>query len=210
MNNKINIKHQTSNIKHFNAFTFIETLVVIAVLGLVLPVLFSILFVILQQQLKIFRITEVKRAGDYIVQVLENSIKNNAYTIHDNSSEICEADPDPANPFPHNGIPSSFRDKYNSSFSINYNSPDLSLDYPDPVAPAPTFAFAQGQLNSSKVSVSSFSISCARQSIYSAPLVSINFSVCYNVDGSCISTRPEETASLEYQTSIKLKSYPTQ
>ena len=201
------INNQQSTINN-RSFTFIETLVVIAVLGLVLPVLFSILFVILQQQLKIFRITEVKRIGDYIVQVLENSIKNNAYTIYDSTAEICEADP--TNPFPHSGIPSSFRDKYNSTFSINYTSPNLSVDYPGPVAPAPTFAFAQGQLNSSKVSVSSFSISCARQSIYSAPLVSINFIVCYNVDGSCVSTRPEEMASLEYQTNIKLKSYPVQ
>lgn len=196
------------NFQFKKGFTFIETLVVISVLGLVVPTLFTILFVILQQQLKIFRITEVKRIGDNIVQVLQNVINNNAYTIYDGATEICEADT--VNPFPHSGIPSSFRDKYNSAFSIDYSSPNLSVVYPAPLPPAPTFAFAQGQLNGSKVNVFSFSMSCNRASIFSAPLVSLNFTVCYNIGGSCVSTRPQETASLDYQTTIKLKSFSTQ
>jgi len=190
------------------SFTFVETLVVISVLGLVLPILFTIFFVILQQQLKILRITEVKRIGDNIVQVLENTIKNNAYTIYDGPTEICEADN--ANPFPHSGTPSSFRDKYKSTFSIDYTSPDLSVIYPAPVAPAPTFAFPQGQLNNSKVNVSSYSISCNKASIFSAPLISINFTVCYSIGGICDSTNPQEAASLDYQSNIKLRSFPTQ
>lgn len=198
----------SKNFQFKNSFTFIETLVVISVIGLIFPVVISILFVILQQQMKIFRLTEVKRQGDQIVNVLENAIKNNAYNIYDGPIEICEADT--ANPFPHSGTPTSFRDKYNSEFSINYATPNLSISYPLPPPPAPTFSFAQGQLNSSRIIIESYSISCNRAAIYSEPLVSVNFTICYNISGSCVSTRPEETAVLEYQTSIKLRSFPTQ
>ena len=201
------INNQQSTINNLS-FTFIETLVVISVIGLIFPVVISILFVILQQQMKIFRLSEVKRQGDNIVTVLENAVKNNAYTIYYGLTEICEADN--TSPFPHSGSPSSFRDKYNSEFSINYSTPNLSISYPPPPVPAPTFSFAQGQLNSSKVIVDSYSISCTRAEIYSEPVVSVSFTICYNVNGSCTSSRPEETAALDYQTSIKLRSFPTQ
>ncbi|MBI4225910.1 type II secretion system protein [Candidatus Roizmanbacteria bacterium] len=206
MTHQINIKHQTSNIKHFAAFTLIETLVVIFVLGLVFPLVFSIIFVILQQQLKIFRLTEVKRQGDYIVSFLQDVIKDNGYKIYNNAgSEICEAGD--TFPFPHSGTPSSFSDEYSSSFSLSYDGSNLSIIYTNPVAPAPTFAFPPGSLNSSKVIVDSFLASCNRVSQFSAPLVSISFKTCY---GSCTSTRPEEIAVLDYQTNIKLRSFPTQ
>jgi len=199
--------NQQSTINN-RSFTFIETLVVISVLGLVFPIMFSILFVILQQQLRIFRLTEVKRQGDYIVSFLENTIKDNAYTIYnDDPTEICEAS-DVAL-FPHIGDVSSFKDKYNSSFSLNYDSANLEV-FTDSIFPAPTFSFPSGQLNSSKVIISSFLLTCNRASIFSAPLVSLNFSICYNLNGSCTSSRPEEEVSLNYQTNIKLRSFPTQ
>src|SRR3989338_10391507 len=158
--------NQQSTINN-RSFTFIETLVVISVLGLVFPIMFSILFVILQQQLRIFRLTEVKRQGDYIVSFLENTIKDNAYTIYnDDQTEICEAS-DVAL-FPHIGDVSSFKDKYNSSFSLNYDSANLEV-FTDSIFPAPTFSFPSGQLNSSKVIISSFLLTCNRASIFSAP-----------------------------------------
>ena len=186
------------------SFTFVETLVVISVLGLVFPVVFSILFVILQQQMKIFRLTEVKRQGDHIVGFLEDVIKNNAFTIYDGATEICDAAL--VNP---QGVPTSFQDKYNNAFSIDYAGSDLVISYPPPLPPAPTFAFPQGQLTSTKVRIEGFSISCSRTSAFSAPLVAVNFTICYNIGGSCVSARPEEVAVLDYQTSIKLISYST-
>ena len=139
---------------------------------------------------------------------LENTIKDNAYTIYnDDPTEICEAS-DVAL-FPHIGDVSSFKDKYNSSFSLNYDSANLEV-FTDSIFPAPTFSFPSGQLNSSKVIISSFLLTCNRASIFSAPLVSLNFSICYNLNGSCTSSRPEEEVSLNYQTNIKLRSFPTQ
>ena len=193
--------------KNKKSFTFVETLVVMSVLGLIFPILFTTFFVILRQQLKINRLTEVKRQGDSIVRILEETIKNNAFKIYNNSdTEICDAE----GLIPED-IPAYFLNKYNSSFYLDYSDPNLFISYEaDPLSPAPAFTFPSGQLNSSKVLISSFSISCKREAQYTSPLVSINFSICYNINETCNSAKPEETAMLEYQTNIKLRTYPTQ
>ncbi|OGK17049.1 hypothetical protein A2774_01315 [Candidatus Roizmanbacteria bacterium RIFCSPHIGHO2_01_FULL_39_12c] len=189
-------------------FTFIETLVVIALFGLTLPLVLTILFTIMRQQIRIFSLSEVKRQGDNIVNFLDSAVRENAYRIYDSSgAEVCHEDN--SEPFPHQGTPASFRDRYNSSFSLDYTYPDLLFSYPDPNFPAPTHSFPQGPLNSTKMIVESFFISCIRSSQYSAPLVTVNFTICFNHDGSCTSSNPEEIVSLDYQTNIKLRSFPT-
>lgn len=187
-------------------FTFIESLIVIAVLGLVFPIVFSTLFIILRQQIKVYRLSEVKRQGDSIINYLDNVIKNNAFRIYDDrGEEMC--DPNMDNPNPVRNI-ASFEDKYNSSFSIDYSSPNLSITYPTPLPPAPTFAFPQGTLNSSKVIISAYQATCQKQESYSAPIVFISFSVCYKDKGVCPTGRQEELASLDYTTYIKLRNFP--
>lgn len=189
-------------------FTFIETLVVISIFSLIFPLALSILFVIMQQQLRVFSLSEVKRQGDSIVSYLQDTIANNAYTLYDSTgTEVCEAD---SLSFPASGEPASFRDRFNSDFTINFNEPDLSIDYPPPPIPAPTFAFSAGPLNNSKVRIVNFVMSCERASPFTAPFVSISFTACYNLDGSCITSQVQKTVSLDYQSSIKLRSFPTE
>lgn len=202
--------------KNSSGFTFVETLVVISVLGLIFPILFTTFFVILRQQLKINRLTEVKRQGDSIVRILEETIKNNAYKIYnDSDTEICDA----GGSFPE-GTPAYFLDKYNSKFSykvitvddINNHEQNLETIYDIPPFPAPTFAFPSGKLNNTRVLIPEtfYVISCNRKSPYTAPVISINFLICYKINRSCDSAKPEESVLLEYQTNIKLRSYPTQ
>ena len=65
--------------KKFNkGFTLIETIVVIAVIGLTLPVLFATILTLMRQQIKIYRLSQVKREGDYIINLMENTIRNRA------------------------------------------------------------------------------------------------------------------------------------
>lgn len=192
-----------------HGFTLLETLVVISIFGLIFPLVLSILFVILQQQLRINSLTEVKRQGDYITDYLQNAIANNAYKIYDlNSNEICDSNP--INPFPHSGTPESFHDQFGSQFSINWSPPDLFINYAAPSVPAPTFAFPQGQLNNTKVIIDSFQISCSRPSIFAAPLISVSFTICFKHGASCASSEPQKVVSLDYQTFIKLRSFPTE
>ena len=185
------------NFKLKQSFTFIETLVVIALFGLILPLVLTMLFTILRQQLRIFALSEVKRQGDYIVSFLDGTIRENAYRLYDFSgSEIC--DESSVSPFPHEGEPSTFHDKFNSIFSIDYTYPNLTFNYPSQVFPAPTFSFPQGLLNSSRVLIESYAISCIRSSEYSAPLISINFTICFNRDGNCSASNTSDIISLNY------------
>jgi len=64
------------------SFTLIETIVVIAVIGLTLPVLFATILTLMRQQIKIYRLSQVKREGDYIINLMENTIRNRAVTVH--------------------------------------------------------------------------------------------------------------------------------
>ena len=64
------------------AFTLIETIVVIAVIGITLPVIFTIILALMREQVKIYRMSQVKREGDYAINLMENTIRNKAVTIY--------------------------------------------------------------------------------------------------------------------------------
>jgi prepilin-type N-terminal cleavage/methylation domain len=64
------------------AFTLIETLVVIAIIGLITPIVFTIIFIITREQMKTSRLILVKRQGDNILNNISFTIKNYAYSIY--------------------------------------------------------------------------------------------------------------------------------
>ncbi len=185
------------------AFTLIEMVVVLGVISLALPVLFAIIFTILQQQAKIIRLQEVKKQGDFVLSTMENTIRNYAVSIHntfppDPENEICKTQglEETANPM-------YFKDKTGAWFSYSLESDKIASGSSNPPN-------AGGDLTTDKVKVSqngdNFFLSCVRKSAYSPPIISVNFKIEYNTAPTA-STRPEETASLTYQTKIKLRSY---
>jgi type II secretory pathway pseudopilin PulG len=206
---KSKIKNQKSKIDFIRkkSFTLIEMIVVIATIGLVLPAVFAIVFTILQQQIKIQRLSIVKREGDYALSVMENTIRNYAKSIHsgipDETNEICKSV---------NSTPQSFdyfRDKYNNYFRFcrSRNGTDCDGDgnfiasNSSILINNPSYFIA---LNSEKTKITNFSIQCYRTNLYSPPVVNVSFTIEYNTT----STRPEErVTSLNYKTKIKLKSY---
>lgn len=175
------------------AFTLIETIIVVAILGLVLPALFAIIFVILQEQSKIYRLSEVKRQGDYVLNVMENVIKNYAVQIYSDQA-LTDA----------NEKCASAASSYNSSTSFYFKDEfrNWLRFYPNGGRIASESAVLTSvDLTSAVVTVSSFSLTCNRSSLFSDPVISVSFTVSYNSS----STRPEDTASLKYQTNIKLR-----
>lgn len=189
-------------------FTLIETIVVVAVIALTLPVIFSIFFVLLQMQTKIYRLNTVKKEGDYIINLIENTIRNDAVTIisspipPDDTNKVCADD---LSVYPLSSTISNlyFLDKNGLWFGYIANGLTLASDSSkldsqglDPV-----------NLTSSKTKVNDFSISCSRTNLYSQPSVSLSFRIEYCPDVACSQTRPEETASLFYQAKIKLRNY---
>lgn len=174
-------------------FTLIETIVVLAVIGLVLPALFAIIFVLLQQQTKVFRLQQVKKEGDFVLNSMKTTIINRAQAIFSDqalNNEQCKQ----AGTTYSSDTNFYFKDKQGVGFKYYINGSKISSDSAsiDPI-----------DLTTDKVTISDFTISCNRTSAYSPPVISLTFTVSYNT----ASTRVEENASLTYSTKINLKTY---
>ncbi len=79
--------------KKIKAFTLIETVVAIGTLALVLPLLFSIFFVILREQAKTVALKEAKTAGDNVLSQMKNTIKRYAEKVCTDANctnEVCD------------------------------------------------------------------------------------------------------------------------
>lgn len=177
-------------------FTLIEVIVVLGVLGFIIPTIFIIVFTISREQLKINSITEIKRQGDFIVNNISNLIKNNAISIHNSIP------PNQSNIVCYNANYSSdlelyFKDQNDNWFRIFYNNNKISS----------SSAITTIDLNSNSTKIYNFSIGCQSGSFYSAPIVNLSFDICYKGNQTdCININ-ESTASLHYQTKIKLRNY---
>lgn len=172
------------------AFTLIEVMVVITVIGLVVPTLFYMIFSILLQQVKIYRLSEVKRQGDFALTVMLGTIRNSGVSIYDstNSTEICKDAGD-------TGDADYFHDAYDNWFRFYINNNKISSGSAVPGATT--------DLTRSNVVISNFTMTCNRTATFSAPIVEVKFTITAG-DGS---SRAEEKASLTYQTRVKLRNY---
>ena len=187
------------------AFTLIETIVVVAVIGLTLPVLFAIIFTLIRQQVKIYRLSQIKREGDYVINLMENTIRNKAVTIHSgspaNDTNIVCGDDLVAYPLPAGTTVNNlyFLDEDNIWFGYKLNV-STSTVVSDSVTPV--------NLTSSKIIVSDFFISCSKTAVYSPASVLLDFDICYDTgSGDCTLTRPEEFTLMHYHTRIKLRTH---
>ena len=194
-----NPRSQIQNSKLGKSFTLIEIIIVIAIIGLVIPAVFSIIFVILNQQIKIYRLQQVKKEGDFVISSIENTIKNNTQSIYQEqalTSEKCGVS-EAAYPVEYSdpgGVNFYFKDKINKWFNYSLEGGKVSSSSAD---------IGMIDLTTDKVTVSNFDISCARNSIYSPATISLSLTIAYQTS----STRVEETAVMTYNTKINLKSY---
>ena len=190
-------KLKINSIRQKKCFTLIEMIVVIATIGLVLPALFAIIFSILQQQVKIQRLSIVKREGDYVLNVMENTIRNYGESIHSatpptESNKICQSSSLENASYFKDKFGNWFRFYLDTTNSISSESSVLNNGSPGSVS-----------LNSSQTKITNFSVQCYRTALYSPSVINISFTISYNTSSS----RVEETASFNYQTKVKLKSY---
>lgn len=187
------------------AFTFIEMVVVIGIMSIALPTLYAIFFIILQQQVKIVRLAEIKNQGQFVINTIEKLVRNDAASIYSDSgytTRVCavvfpavslSATTNPDTPSLY------FKDKRGYSF---YFDPSGS-----PEKIASKSAGPSVDLTSSKVIISNFVTSCT-VSGYSSPVVTVSFDICYNTNAispSCGTN--SEKVSLEFQTTVALPHY---
>lgn len=191
--------------KKSKGFTLIEILVVIGTISLALPALFAIVYNILQQQAKIYRLTEVKRQGDFILNTMKNTIKNYAVSIHSltttpptSNNKICQW-PSEQN------FDGYFLDKFGSYFRFCRSSNGINCNNGNNYIASFSSVLSSNvtPLNNNKVKITDFFLTCYQTNPYSTPVISIRFTISYNTT----STRPEDKAQMTYQTKIKLRNY---
>ena len=182
-------------------FTLIETIVVVSVISLTLPVLFAIIIILMKQQVKVYRLSQIKREGDYVISVIENTIRSNAVSIHSATpptdiNVICR---NIGVSTPEDSI--YFLDKNNNWFGYSATATGNSVVSSSAITPSIP-------LTSSKVLITVFSTFCTKNSVYSPASILLSFDVCYDTgSGICSPTRPEEYTSMHYQIRIKLRNY---
>ena len=181
--------------KNKQGFTFIEILVSIVVLGMVLPLLFSIVFTIFRQQTKIYRLNEVKKQGDYILVLTKNLIHNYAVGVYSEAAltnQKCDGITNTSYTSNSSGSNFFFKNKDGQPFNILLS---------DGIIATSSGGTGNTKITNSQVVVSGYSISCANTSTAADSFVTIKFNINYNTT----SLNKEDNASLSYQSSLKLR-----
>lgn len=192
------------------SFTLIEMIIVIGIVALSMPALFGLIFSIINQQSKIYRLSEVKKQGDLVISSMSQVIKNYAVDIYSNSSLTAKRCDSAGSIYPaaggtNDGSTFYFKDQFGNSFRFyRYTSGGGSFIASDSARPASSsperFLLTA---NNIRILSNSFTISCSRTALYSSPIVQILLTLEYNTS----STRPDEKANLTYRSSVKLRSF---
>lgn len=177
--------------------TLVEVVVVIGIISIALPALFSTLIVSTRQQVSISRINEVKNQGDTVLGAMTSRIKNDAETLCMSTdgttcgTTLCETADGPHDM-------NSFIDKSGGFVRYYADTTTQSLyEYSATASVVPVIATRR--LTNDRVKVSSFLLQCQKTSETTRPIVSIQYSVLAEAAGN---TKPEERATLDYSTKI--------
>lgn len=181
-------------------FTLIETLLVISIIGLLVPLIISIILIIGREQQKIYKLSLIKKEGD-------NILKNISFLIENSVLSIYSDDPPDINNQICNHVQSYqsqnkmvFGDKEGNWFKIEFQNEKISS--------YSSFLNQSYFLNSDKTLISNFFIECNKNNSYSSSYIVLSFDICYkNLSGNCSSSSPDEINNLHYQTLIKLRNY---
>ena len=183
-----------------SGFTLLETMIVIGIISLILPLIFSIVFSITRQQAKVYVLSTVKREGDNALSVIENLIRTNAigiYSVQALSSKVCTT----ASYDGGNGSSFYFSDKDGNWFNFKTTTDTGLLKI---ASDSSVISTAIDLTSTKNTQISAFNISCDQTSSTSSPIISIQFTIAQK---QTTSTRIEDLASLNYSTKIKLRSY---
>lgn len=179
-----------------SGFTLIEVLMVLGVIAVVIPSIMSISYVILSEQLRIYRLTETKRQGDYIMNVMKEKIARDADTLYNNNTalNVCvDAGDSFSSP---KGTTFDFIDEDGSTFSFREVANNMVIT---DLTVLPTIT---SNLNDARVSIRNLTVECSRKTFFTRPLVGFAFDATF-VDAT--PTVREGTIILHYQTKVKLR-----
>lgn len=192
----INIRTKVNDL----SFTLVEMIVVVGIIAFVMPVVFSIVFVIFQQQARIYNLQEVKRQGDNTINTIQSTIRLYGAKIVDPTLypttlfptiiDTCPIYPTPSL------SPRSYLflyDKSNTAFSYVYKNDSIASS-------SPSNNIIDLMLTSNRVTISNVQFSCFRSNEFSPAIIGAEFDVSRIVGG-------ETAATLHYRTKFKLTNY---
>ena len=194
---------QTQHIKNKKGFTLLEILIVMTIVALILPTVFAIVFVIMRQQVRIYRVVETRRQGDYILNFIKDKIIRSKEIGAGVSpyTERCPVNPASPTEFQSStgGIDITFVDQNDVRYQIYQDSATDTLYYKKITSPGFTTKLNDPAHN---IAIDSFTISCYRRSAYAKPIISVAYNISY-VDAT--PTTEEGSVDLHYQTKVRLR-----
>lgn len=204
------IFHRLHQLRNQKAFTMIEVVIVLAIIGIMLPIIFSVLFTVAKQQNKIYRLTEAKQQGDYALNYMKAYIRNHGDKIFQDSDlqvEACSDSLSPDNEHVSQGGETFYFSKKNSQteyfqFGVEEFEYDADADQRYYKLIFNDSGNVQ-QLTSTTVSIINYDISCFRRNASSPPFVFISFTIYYKTN--LATAAPEDQAILTYKGVVKMR-----
>lgn len=191
--------------KNNKGYTLLEMLIVLMLIAIILPTIFSIIYILLQQQLRIYRLVETKRQGDRVMSYVKDKISREAGGVIQGGAPVCQNANDIATQTGNLNILSFVRNTGTQfSFSPNNTGALMARDQDTTILPTPT------GLNDGMVTISNLTIQCFRRNTLINPLdpnrgvtlIGIAFTIQFND----VSDSPDELdAILQYQTKVRLR-----
>lgn len=162
------------------------------IIGIMIPVIFTIVFAIVRQEARVFALHTVKSQGDFILNNMKFNIRNSAISVHSSypatdANEVCTT----ASSTPSALNPLVLRDRDGNSFYYSVTSGTIASNSSKLATPL--------SLTNSKVSISGLALSCNLPAQFSSPIVTVSYMVNYSTASG------ESPASLPYQTKIILR-----
>ncbi|MFW5703247.1 MAG: prepilin-type N-terminal cleavage/methylation domain-containing protein [Patescibacteria group bacterium] len=198
-------------------FTLVEVVVVIAIISITLPVVFSVMTIVAKQQGKIFRLSEAKQQGDFALSFIRDYIQSNAEGINREydgtvySFPLC-IDPGSA-AVTQNGSDFYFpkRQTPNEYFRILNQRATIALDGGGTREISQIFLDDNGEtkrLTTNNVKIENFEIECYKKNEDANLFVKVAFIIYYTGDSDAFNLNTaakDELAILNYKTVVQLR-----
>lgn len=177
--------------KSKKGFTLIEVLVVVGIVSIIVPAVFGLFFAHLRAQSKVILLQEVKNNGDGALSIIEELVKRNAVSVHSATPPVTA-----------NEVCATSGSSYSSTmYFLDRNGDYFNFSLSSGKIASASSIMSTVNLTNDKVQVTDFTLTCSRSSTYTEPLISISFTVSQANTASS----PEQSASLSYQTKMKLR-----
>ncbi|MFO0703552.1 MAG: type II secretion system protein [Patescibacteria group bacterium] len=179
---------QLDNTIYGKAFTLVEIIIVVAIMGVALQVLTGILFTIMRQQSAVIRFSNVKKEGDQVMERMKSEIYKRTINITDSAGvPVCVTSSESAanmtTGYFVDSTPISFRFSQSGNYIVYRNNG------------------VNSNLNTSKTSISGLTVQCKRLGTYSNRLIMVSFTI----QSSVVALASEGNPTLRYNTLIMLK-----